>query len=422
VRAALVTPFVGHLPLHPGSYLGYGSAVLGSCFDLDVIDFNALAFKNNPSIVKRALTAIERTEVALDQIHLAPLWGILAEESRKEIESIDWQVYAKVYITVPSWFVTVPTESILDLTRSIRGRSINSEVLFYGNSLGSWTDGAALVKAGIQLRHLNDLFQKVPAKRPVDFDTLPLPVYSDGDAYLFSILPFRLKHGCSWGRCRFCSLAKGWNGGYRERSVDGVIREIRQLMHTYHPRMLICRDNGINGGNLTAVLRALKDLDLTWIAMARVGLSAQQIKALHRAGCRSIYFGLESGSNEVLRRMEKGVTNSQISQFIKALHDNDIIPAPSLSVGYPDESERDYEESLRFLEDHAAYFKLVNIYPYTVTPASKEAGNSRGPHPKTLARLSGIIEHCRMTGLKVCVGTQTEEYELVRSVYGEIEF
>ena len=111
------------------------------------------------------------------------------------------------------------------------------------------------------------------------------------------MLPFRLKHGCNWGQCRFCSLARGWNAGYLERSPEKVIQELEALIDRYDPKMFVCRDNSLNGGNLLDFCNAFKEFRKPWAGMARADLSVREIQALKRSGCRFVYFGLESGSD-----------------------------------------------------------------------------------------------------------------------------
>lgn len=419
MKAALVTPFTGHLPLGPGSFLGYGHALLECAFEVETIDFNALAFWQYATRVVKVLTEIETAPVASDGIHLTPLMGTLTASAHQRMRATPWEEYAAVYITMPSWFVTVPTQAVVSLSRIIRRRATKIPIFFFGTSLGTWTDGAILRKEGVDLRHINDLFHGGHLAESVDFDSLPNPIYPNLDRYLLPILPFRLKHGCSWGRCRFCSLSKGGNAGYRERSAKGVMGELGRLIATYRPRLLVCQDNTLNARDMIMWCHTLEALQMRWVGMARVGLTVEEIRALGRAGCQAIYFGLESGSDRILQRIDKGITSRQASRFIRSLWDEGIAPVPSMGVGWAEEHECDFEASLRFIDDHAAYLGMVNIYPFMVTPASTHALHGCIPHPDGNSRLFRLIAHCCDIGLKVCVGSQTGEYMFIRSAYEE---
>ena len=417
MKAALITPFLSHLALHPSSYLGYGASILKKRFELDIIDLNAQTYFKNRERLKEVLLAFENQLVVLDNFDLYPLYYQLLDSAEKELRQISWKDYQKVFITTPSWFTTVPTEDILNLSNHIRSESQHCEICYFGNSLGSWTDEKILLEHNIQIRHLNDLFKTNPCNEPVNYDSLPTPVYEDREKYIFDILPFRLKHGCIWGKCRFCSLAKGWNSEYLERSVKNVIQEIGELIDQYKPKMLVCRDNSINGSNLIEFSTRFEKFKKPWAGMARADLSHKEIEVLQRSGCKFIYFGLESGSDRVLNEINKGIGSRQMSRFIRALHDHNIMPAPSLFVGAPGETEDDFEKTVRFILDHKKFLDIINLYLLMITPGSDFSLTKKKPNSNALIRLHTLIRVCKDIGIKVCVGTQSAEYALFKRVY-----
>jgi hypothetical protein len=417
MNAAIVTPFVGHLPFHPSAYLGYGAAVLRNRYMLDIIDINAGLYFKNRRKLRQLFSEIEEKTIITDPIYFHPLYSDTVSDIEAVYESIPWDKYQSVFITTPSWFVTIPTEDILKLSLFVKRESPESQVYFFGNSLGSWTDAYRLTENGIHIVHLNDLFKMNPANEPVDFDTLPTPFYENREKYIFDLLPFRLKHGCTWGKCSFCSLARGWNAGYRERSAKKALQEIEALIDRYHPEMLVCRDNCINGGNLLEFCAGFKDFKTPWAAMGRADLSDKEIEALHSAGCRFVYFGLESGSDRVLARMNKGIDAGQMSNFIRTLSEHDIMPAPSLIVGAPGETEDDFEQTRQFILYHRNYLEVINLYPFIPTPASELTETKKQPHRQTERRLKELIAVCEEYGMLVCLGEQSAEYILFKKVY-----
>ena len=218
--------------------------------------------------------------------------------------------------------------------------------------------------------------------------------------YLFDLLPFILKHGCSWGRCRFCSLSKGWNAGYLERSAKTAFKELEVLIDRYDPAVLVCRDHSLNGRNLLEFCGYLERLDKPWCGQSRPDLSGKKIEALARAGCRGIFFGWESGSDRLLQAMNKGISSKEISDFIKKLHANGILPAPSLILGAPGESEEDFEKTIQFLVDHRNYFKVVNVYPFMATPASEFSSQKIRPEHNDADEIDSIQPDLRGFGVE----------------------
>ncbi|MBI5251842.1 MAG: radical SAM protein, partial [Desulfomonile tiedjei] len=336
-KAALVTPCLPHLPFHPSCFLGYGAAVLAARYDLEVIDLNAELHFRNREKLKSVMDFMDKTQVVSDALHLYPFYDELETHIDGHYAAIPWEKYPLVYVTPPSWFPTVPTGEVLRLSRAIKRVSPETRIFFFGNSLGSWTHEGELKKNGVQPLHLNDLFAMDATAKPVRYDLLPTPVYEHRDKFLFSLIPFMLKHGCSWEKCRFCSLCKGWNSGYVERSAKTAIKELEALINKYDPAALICRDNSLNGRNMVEFCGYLERFNKPWCAMSWPDLSRKKIQALWKAGCRGIYFGLESGSDRTLSAMNKGITSKQMSNFIKRLHSSGILPAPSLIIGTPGE-------------------------------------------------------------------------------------
>jgi radical SAM superfamily enzyme YgiQ (UPF0313 family) len=331
-------------------------------------------------------------------------------------KSIEWEKYQSVFITTPTWFVTIPTDEILKLSNFVKKASPDSKVYYFGNSLGSWTDESKLKTNDIHIRHLNDLFKSDPVNEPVDFEALPTPFYENQKKYIFDLLPFRLKHGCIWGKCRFCSLAKGWNSGYKERSVKNAIQEIEALIDHYKPKMLVCRDNSINGKNLLEFCAGLENFKIPWVAMSRADLSDAEIAALQGAGCRFLYFGLESGSDQVLDQINKGIDSKQMSHFIRTLSDHGIMPAPSLFVGAPGETEDDFAQTAQFIRDHQNFLNVINLYPFMLTPASDFFNLKKTSKNHAIKRLFKLIRICEESGITVCVGEQSAEYILFKKV------
>lgn len=411
-KVAITIPFVPHLPLCPTCYLGYGTAVLKKRYDVDVIDLNAQLYSRKRGKLKKIREAVESNGAVLDHELVQTFFAKADAKTDVSYEAPAWEKYSLVYITTPSWCPMILTEEILRLSRAIKKVSPTTRIFFFGNSLGSWTNEAELKKNEVQPVHLNGLCEVGQPTNHVNYDALPIPIYGDRDKYLFDILPFMLKHGCPWGRCKFCSLSKGGNSGYLERSPKSVIKELEALVEQHNPAALVCTDHSLNGGNLMKVCNYLKGLNKPWGGWSRADLSGKKIEALSKAGCRWIFFGLESGSDRTLRAMSKGLTARQISDFIKTVHSNGILPAPSFMIGTPGEKSADFEKSIQFLEDHKTYFDAVNVFAFTATPASEFHSQQKHANENTPFRLFQFVQTCTDLGLKAFVGEQCMQYYL----------
>lgn len=412
MKAALVTPSLNHLPFHPSCFLGYASAILTEKFEVDVIDLNAVLHQQNSGRLKAILDDMDIEPVVSDDLHLAPFYQEIENQIDRLYSTVNWQKYLVVYVTPPSWFPMVGAEEVLRLSRTIKRVSPETRILFLGSSLSSWTNRCELEENGVHTVHLNDIFSMGGSGTPVNYDLLAVPIYENRGKYLFDLLPFALKHGCSWGQCRFCSLSKGWNAGYLERSTKSVIQELETLIDRYDPAVLVCRDHSLNGDNLMEFCNYMEGCHKPWCGQSRADMSERKIKALSRAGCKEIYFGLESGSDRMLYEMNKGINSKQMSDFINRLYSNGILPVPSLIIGAPGEEQEDFEKTIQFLADHKPFLEVVNVYPFMATPASAFTSEQMQPDRHTAVRMFRFIETCKALGLKVILGEQSIEYFL----------
>jgi len=87
---------------------------------------------------------------------------------------------------------------------------------------------------------------------------------------------------------------------------------------------------------------------------------------MSKAGCKTIWFGVESGSPRILQRIGRNTTLQQIEDAFKLCHKNDIEVACSFMLGLPDETIQDMEASLKFaqkLNPDWCQFNIFIAYP-----------------------------------------------------------
>jgi anaerobic magnesium-protoporphyrin IX monomethyl ester cyclase len=118
----------------------------------------------------------------------------------------------------------------------------------------------------------------------------------------------------------------------------------------------------------------IEPLGLRWWCEARVDIfnrySDATLEALKRAGCTMIFFGAESGSDWVLKEMQKDITTEQTVAVAERIRQFGIIPEFSFVIGNPRDPERDTRETLQFIRK----LKKINpkseiiIYHYTPVP------------------------------------------------------
>ena len=158
--------------------------------------------------------------------------------------------------------------------------------------------------------------------------------------------------GCPFN-CSFCETKKIWGSNPRFFSPRRVLEEIEYLITNYGSKgIYFVGDNFTINKKWTRTLCSLirkHKLDIEWVCDTRVDLvSRDLLKAMRNAGCRTIWFGVESGSPRILKKLNKGITLSQAIQAFKLCKETGIKVACSFMLGIPGETLEDMYATLRF--------------------------------------------------------------------------
>ena len=173
--------------------------------------------------------------------------------------------------------------------------------------------------------------------------------------------------------CSFCYNKDFHKCTYRKRPMEALLREIRFLVENYgmdgvyFADELWCR----NVREMHEICDSLKSLrlDFVWGGQTRIGIFQREDFAyMYDAGCRWIFFGVESGSREILRRMNKKIAYDKIEQTFSSCKAAGIIAIGSFIIGYPDETVEDAKQTvalIRRLDTH-----MINLNFFIVVPGA----------------------------------------------------
>lgn len=159
--------------------------------------------------------------------------------------------------------------------------------------------------------------------------------------------------GCP-GRCVFCTY--GRRGGVRERPIEAVLEEVDWLHGRWGTRELHIHDEGFwalrdRALELLAHLSCLQP-GIQIHAKARFDqLDSQLVRAFKEAGGRSVFLGLETGSETLRARMGKGISNSQVRETVRLLRTAGIDPCTYIMFGFPGETRRDVRSTFSLLDE-----------------------------------------------------------------------
>ena len=187
---------------------------------------------------------------------------------------------------------------------------------------------------------------------PLDFiESMPLdvPAVLSMDRYT----TMQTSRGCPWP-CVFCDIPAFSEGKWRSRSAEHVLGEFRHLQELGYGAVYFVDDHFLlQPKRIEDICDSLidNDIQIQWGCEGRVdpGPSLDMLPKMAKARCRSLMFGIESGSQKVLDRLKKKQTLAEIATAVNHAKKAGIeIVHGFFVVGSPDETEEDMRETFRF--------------------------------------------------------------------------
>lgn len=181
--------------------------------------------------------------------------------------------------------------------------------------------------------------------------------------------------GCP-GRCHYCSGFVMWHGKFRFRSPESVVNEMEDVLKKYpfYDGFWIFDDHFFaNNQRAIDICKEIKrrKLNFVWGCSGRADNMTETLaKEMASAGCLIISFGIESGSDRVLKLMNKQIDTKKVDNAIKICKKNGILPRGTFIFGYPGEKFTDILKTMRmifrFEPATINYSTNVLCYPGTV--------------------------------------------------------
>jgi radical SAM superfamily enzyme YgiQ (UPF0313 family) len=181
-------------------------------------------------------------------------------------------------------------------------------------------------------------------------DRIGFPAFQKVDLSRYQGYGMMTSRGCPYP-CTFCSVVPVWNYESYSRSPENIVEEMARLHREAGVDLFLFQDEFFVSGKrqVLAFCRALErsGLDVEWKAFGRVNLTdVEMMRAMADAGCLELRFGIESGSDRVLKLIKKGFTAAETLDLIpKAVG---IFPRVDAFYvwGFPFETMEDFNQTL----------------------------------------------------------------------------
>jgi hypothetical protein len=241
--------------------------------------------------------------------------------------------------------------------------------------------------AGLAFRQADGTHWKAPERIWRGPDELPAPPYHKIDVgqYLHPTFlgrrsgVYQASIGCPYG-CNFCGVISVFGRREKVQSPARTAEHLGFLAREHGMDSVHFYDNNffLNEAHAREIAAAFRPLGLRWWCEARVDalerFSDDTWRALKAAGLTMVFCGAESGSNETLARMNKGITTDQIVHAAAKTREHGIVPEFSFVFGDPDEPEREIENTLAFIRKLKGVNPAMELISYFYTPTPQRKG------------------------------------------------
>ena len=231
-------------------------------------------------------------------------------------------------------------------------------------------------------------YQPLPGPLIARLDDIPFPDYSEFDLSQYNPdtdyqpIPILMSRGCV-RRCAYCIDCLMWPK-YRSRSAGHVVQEIAYHIKNNKTKAFEMVDLCCNGDlkQLAQICDLIIDsrLQFPWVSYAiiRDGMTPELFTKLKMAGCDTLIYGVENGSDRILKLMGKNYTAVKASEVIRMTHDAGIRVNINLILGFPGETEDDFNKTLEFVKANRPYVnEVTNVSGCTLFPEADLGRNKR---------------------------------------------
>jgi len=204
--------------------------------------------------------------------------------------------------------------------------------------------------------------------RPI-YENFPLSYYLSPGL----ILPYSASSGCYWQKCLFCP-EKAEGNPYAPLSADLVINDLNALIKKHNPVLVHFLDNAMSPSLLKGLIA--RPLTTPWYGFVRITDHFRDpdfCKGLRESGCAMLKIGIESGNQEVLDNLQKGIDLETASIALKNIRKAGIGTFLYFLFGTPPEGPTEAGHTMDFVRQHHDEIDYLNLAVFNMPIHGPEA-------------------------------------------------
>lgn len=226
---------------------------------------------------------------------------------------------------------------------------------------------------------------------------------------LFNLIPIMTSRGCPYN-CDFCCVTDLFGKKIRHVPVENVVRDIKES----GAKNFIFLDDNIIGHARYAkeLFRAIKPLKIKWVGQASISLLVKDDELMQLAadsGCKSLFFGIESVSEEQIKSMRKSFNEIELLESaLKKIKKMGILIHASMVFGFDNDTRATFKETVKFLMRNkvsTVSFNVLTPYPGTkVYDELKKENRLTTTNWKYYDHNTVVFKPKNMTGYELQIG------------------
>jgi anaerobic magnesium-protoporphyrin IX monomethyl ester cyclase len=329
-------------------------------------------------LIKKPLNEVKQTVAQLESEIVGITCGSATYQRCLETARAVKEARPSCKVVVGGWHASYAPDSLLkqseiDYVVMGEGEQAMSDLAAHITSGGEYEDVSKI--AGVGYRQHGNIIKNSP-RIIENLDQVPFParhllpmnLYGRKIEFL-NVEPvdiMSITRGCPYN-CAYCDIEKLWGKKCRIFSPPRVVDEVKHLVDKFGSKgIYFISDNFTIRKQETAEFCDLMNkekLDVEWVCDTRADLLSKDLLIkMRNAGCKTIWFGVESGSPRIIEIINKGITKEQTLRAFKLCREAGIQVACSFMIGIPGETIKDMEASLKFAKELDPDWCGFNIY------------------------------------------------------------